>query len=46
MFTFLLDRERGGDDTKYDVKYGVRINRRDRLSNVKVRQAVEAAAAV
>lgn len=44
MSIVLLDRERGGDDTKYGMKYGVRINQRDRRSHVKVRQASEAAA--
>lgn len=37
-FTVLLDRERG----KYDMNYVIRINQRDRRSDVKVRQAVKA----
>ncbi len=39
MFTVLLDRERGGDVTKYDMNYVVRIKQRDRRSDVKVRPA-------
>lgn len=45
VLTVLLDRGRGGDNSKYDMKYVVPINWRDRRSDVKVRQAMEAAAA-